>query len=196
MKTSGITTTNISLAYKKELKKMATACGKTQMGFLQDCIYYFKVTGMNPAMVEPFSPKEAIDKLSKRVDTAISFFQKHEKEKLQPLLDKLIIVSAKLSKNIESTIVKSDLQELQQTIHTLQREQAKLLEMIKSSSEVEKRLYDNIKNGLNEAHSRYMQHQNKTQKMIEILFQAVSTRGLSGVKQEFIDEFDKIVKTK
>jgi hypothetical protein len=207
MRTSEITTTNINQAYKKELKKLSAAWGKSQMSFIQDCIHYFKVTGINPSTIEQFSPKEAIDKLTKRMDTSISFFQKHEKERLQPMLDQMIIVSAKLTKNIEATIQKEDIIEIQkamQSIWHLQKTNSENIikgferinrenERIHKEYEGIVKSYETVIKYLNEINNRNLNQHQKTNKLIEIMFQTLTTKGMGGFKQDYIEQFNKLL---
>lgn len=189
MRTTEITTTNISVAFKKELKKMATSYGKTQMAFLHDCIFYFKSTGMNPSIVEPYSPQDAISKLAKSVNTSISFFQKFEKEKIQPLLDQLIIASSKLSKSIEYTISKDDLKEIKQTIELIGHHQQIITQFMNATGDFQVNNFEPIKDALKDNAFQ----QKKTQEMIEIFFQAM-TSGTGGINQKYIELFNEKLK--
>lgn len=197
MKTSEITTTNITKSYKNILKKLSSSWGKSQMAFLQDCIYYFKVSGTNPENIEPFSPKIAIENLTKKMDQSIGFFQTHEKKKLQPLLDEMIITHQTLKMTIEYTVTKSDIEEMQDFISQLSDLQERLIILIKESNNRKEEIFSKLKSGFEKTHEIYFNEQKKIQVLIELVFKGLATKSITGgIKQNLIDEFNQVSNSK
>ena len=186
MQSKETTTTNITRTYLKLLKRLSASFGMSQIKFLENCIYYFKTTGINPEMMDQFSPKEEINKLSKRVDSAIAFFQKHEKDKLNPLLDNIIIANRQLQKTIEYSVSREDLQD---EIEKLQKKFNEIDIRISLVAHNQKESYNKFKRDV-----KYLQSvELKTHKLISILFEAVTSKGFKGVKEETIKQFNKLM---
>ncbi|HAF30436.1 MAG TPA: hypothetical protein DCG75_15445 [Bacteroidales bacterium] len=105
---TNLTTVNIDKASQKELKKLSQSWEMSQVEFLNNAIWYFKKTGINP--ISPiFSPKEEMAKMNKRLDQVIKFIRHQQTEKLNPLLDEIIIVERRLKENIATGINQDDL---------------------------------------------------------------------------------------
>ena len=105
--TANLTTVNIKKEYQKELRKMSESWGMSQVEFLNNAIWYFKKTGINPQS-PLFSPKEEIAKLDKRLDQVIKFLRHQEKDKLTPLLDEIIIAERRLKESLALGVDKED----------------------------------------------------------------------------------------
>ncbi|MFP4557644.1 MAG: BfmA/BtgA family mobilization protein [Bacteroidales bacterium] len=73
-----------------------------QVEFINSAIDYFKKTGINPA-AEIYTPREEIEMLRKRLEEVIKYLQVHERQKLGPLMERLIL----LEKNLASTHLKN-----------------------------------------------------------------------------------------
>lgn len=116
MSEKNLTTTNIGVEEQKHLKKLAAHHKLKQVEFINASISYFKKTGINPAE-EIFSPREEIEKLTKRVNEVIRFLQVHEKQKLAPLLERLLLLERKLSDAYTNVISKNDLEPLKSMLN-------------------------------------------------------------------------------
>jgi len=122
MANSTLTTTNIGVEELKYLKKLASHHGLKQSEFINSAILFFRKTGINPSH-EIHSPRESIEKLTKRVDEVIRFMQVHEKQKLTPLMERLIILEHNLKENYSksNTSTKVDTSSLETTINSLKK---------------------------------------------------------------------------
>lgn len=125
--TTSLTTVNIKREYQKELRKMSQSWGMSQVEFLNNAIWYFKKTGINPKSTI-FSPKEEIAKLDKRLDQVIKFLRHQERDKLSPLLDEIIIAERRLKESLALGVDKEDFVSLQNTILEIE-------EVVKSQDE-------------------------------------------------------------
>ena len=189
MKQKLYTTVNISHSYQKMLKKMALGVGTSQVEYLEKCLFWFKQTGLDPTNIEPFSPKVAIEKLTKRVDSSIAFFQNHEKQKLKPLLDEIMIANQKLTRNIEHSITSENLSGIKSTIAKLQSEIDNSNASLDNLIDVQKKIIAH----LIKKNEKDNKNNIKTQRMIVLLFEALTTKSITGgIKQNIITEFSNL----
>lgn len=101
MSSKSLTTTNIGVEELKHLKKLAIHHGLKQSEFINSAIAYFRHTGVNPRE-KAYSPREEIERLTKRVDEVIRFMQVHERQKLSPLMERLILLDKRISESISN----------------------------------------------------------------------------------------------
>lgn len=101
MSTTNLTTTNIGVDELKHLKKLALKHKLRQVEFINASISYFRKTGINPSE-EIYSPREEIERLTKRVDEVIRFMQVHERQKLSPLTERLILLDKRINESISN----------------------------------------------------------------------------------------------
>src|ERR1035441_4325351 len=59
--------------------------------FVKHSAVYFKKTGIDPSKSENESPHKVMKELVTRVGQVVAYIKTHEQEKLNPLLDQLII---------------------------------------------------------------------------------------------------------
>lgn len=166
-----LTTTNIGEAELKDLRKLARNHKLKQVEFINSAINYFKKTGINPAQ-EIFSPREEISKLTKRVDQVIRFLQVHEKEKLNPLVERLILLERHLSENY----AQSDWDEFKKLISNTHSENKSLLksEITQIRNEFSDKLISINKNSSNS-----LMLDKITIILIDLFFDALNNKGLS-----------------
>jgi cell fate (sporulation/competence/biofilm development) regulator YlbF (YheA/YmcA/DUF963 family) len=86
----------------KEAKKLSKTLDISLGELVQHSVVYFKKTGINPANADNESPIKAIKELDKHIGQIVAFIRTQEKEKLNPLLEHLIIIS----KQLDDTITK------------------------------------------------------------------------------------------
>ena len=115
---TNLTTVNIKKEFQKELRKLSQSWGISQVEFLNNAIWYFKKTGINPQS-PIFSPKEELVKLEVRLNQIIKFIRLQEKEKLNPLLDELIITERRLKESLALGVDKSDFDTLSSKVMSL-----------------------------------------------------------------------------
>lgn len=156
---TNLTTVNIDKASQKELKKLSQSWGMSQVEFLNHAIWYFKKTGIKPNS-PIFSPMEEIAKMNKRLDQVIKFIRHQQTEKLNPLLDEVIIVERRLKENLAVGLNREDLESLRNELaevkktgsfHVVQLDQTKknlqkviisFFEAFKNSEEINFQLKD------------------------------------------------------
>lgn len=85
----------------KEAKKLSETYDLNLGELMHDCIMYFKKTGMNPHEADTESPYKAVKELDKHIGQIVGVLQTHEKKKLNPLLEQLIITSQQLDDTIK-----------------------------------------------------------------------------------------------
>lgn len=173
MNTSRLTTTNVGIDELKQLRKLAKQHGLKQVEFVNSAIGYFRHTGINPAS-EIYSPREEIEMLRKRLEEVIRFLQVHEQKKLNPLMERLIILEKRLSENFLSENFSKEIGSL-----------AELMTSYKDS--IEKRQsnhYTNLSNKLDlitTSISNLQERQLQTAKLIGLLFNCLKIKGIMGI---------------
>jgi len=94
-----------NIAVDEHTHKNAKALCKTHeltLGELvQHSVVYFKKTGINPSQADNESPYKAIKELDKHIGQVVAFIRTQEQEKLNPLLEHLIIISRQLEDTIK-----------------------------------------------------------------------------------------------
>ena len=85
----------------KEAKKLCQTYDISLGELVQHSVMYFKKTGINPSDSDNESPIKAIKELDKHIGQIVAFIKTHEKEKLNPLLEYLIIISKQLDDTIK-----------------------------------------------------------------------------------------------
>ncbi len=76
----------------KELKNLCKAHKKTIVEFLRYGVVYFKKTGIDPEHSIDESPQKAIKELTRRVDQIIGVIKAQEQDKMNPLLEQLMML--------------------------------------------------------------------------------------------------------
>lgn len=173
MNTKKITTTNIGSEELKYLRKLAKQYGISQLGFVNSAIGYFRHTGINPAS-EIYSPREEIEMLRKRLEEVIKFQQVHEKQKLSPLLERLIILEKKLGEKFLS--------------ENHSEENGRIAELMTSYKDsIERRqsnYYSNLSSKLDliTTSISYLKEKHlQTTNLIGLLFNCLKTKGIRGI---------------
>lgn len=181
--TTNLTTTNIGKEYQKELKKLSQSWGMSQTEFLNKAIWYFKKTGIDPNS-SIFSPKEEIAKLEKRVNQVIQYISRQEKDKLNPLLDELIITERRLKESLALGIDKSDLEQIDQKIEKKSGEIFKVLtDIFENLNKDVSNLRQRLSSSMNESNRKIDQLNAKNKLVVELIslmFIAIKNRGITG----------------
>ena len=188
--TANLTTVNIEKGHQKELRKLSQSWGMSQIEFLNNAIWYFKKTGINPKS-PIFSPKEEISKLEARLNQVIKFIRLQEKEKLNPLLDELIITERRLKESLALGINKSDFEKIEEglgqitiRINAIYKNQEKYAAFItrESASRISK-----TENKIDElAYNTQLMI-----KLLSLLFEALKNRNIAGkLSQNDIENFE------
>jgi hypothetical protein len=167
-----LTTVNIDNEEHKQLKKLAQHHGLTQSGFLNASVSYFRKTGINPAE-EIYSPREEIAKLTKRVDEVIRFLQTHEKQKLSPLMERLILLEKQLKENYSKIITTDDLNKILIEVSSMKLQVQKFQQNFEQS----------IRNGfatIEENNQTIYSFQQRTIAFLALLFEALKNRNITG----------------
>lgn len=91
-----MTTIAIDKLTHKEAKALSKTLELTLGELMKHGVIYFKKTGIDPSKSDIESPYKAIKELEKRVGQVVGYIKTQEQEKLNPLLEQLILVSRKL----------------------------------------------------------------------------------------------------
>lgn len=89
-------TVSINKLTHKELKSLCKMYQITIIDFIQHGVNYFKQTGINPEHVPLESPRKAIRELTLRVEQIIGVVKTHEHEKLNPLLEHIMMLCRRI----------------------------------------------------------------------------------------------------
>lgn len=182
MKTSNLTTTNIGTEELKHLKKLATHHGLKQSEFINLAIAYFRHTGINP-IDKTYSPREELERINKRVEEVIKFMQVHEKQKLTPLLERLMLLERRLSETYSKIVTVEDLKslgnltiqlskQLDNQVNTLSTSIAKIPDKIKPDFENTNRI------------------QRNTIVLIGLLYECMKNRNMTGYRETDTKRFE------
>lgn len=190
---TNLTTVNIKKEFQKELRKLSQSWGISQVEFLNNAIWYFKKTGINPQS-PIFSPKEELVKLEARLNQIIKFIRQQEKEKLNPLLDELIITERRLKESLALGVDKSDfdsitkkLQFLESKLNTINRDQEKYTVLITREADTHRRKTEGKIEEVNH-------NQKIVIDLISLMFEAIKNRGLTGkLNQTDITNFNNAI---
>ena len=195
--TVSLTTVNIKKEYQKELRKMSQSWGMSQVEFLNNAIWYFKKTGINPQS-PLFSPKEEIAKLDKRLDQVIKFLRHQEKDKLSPLLDEIIISERRLKESLALGVDKDDFDSLQKKIVEIEavtknQDGKNKKYMFYSLQEVEK-LFESQLSEIIKNRKEIDETKSHLSSIIAFLFEALRNRSITGkFLQEDIEGFKNAI---
>ncbi len=188
-----ITTTNIGIQERSSLKRLASRHGLKQVEFVNYAIEYFKKTGINPS--EPiFSPREEIAKLTKRVDQVIQFIANNEKNKLNPLLDELIIISKKIDEQLGNQAKLSDFKELTSYLNNvfsfMVKSQKAMLKSMQEKDEAEGKSAFKI--------SELEQQLVIVTNMLIVMYRSMENKSAmsSGFKSEDVERFNHLISRK
>jgi len=87
-----MTTIGIDEISHKELKSLCKAHKKSIVEFMRHTVIYLKKTGIDPEHSPNETPQKAIHELSKKLGYAIGFMKAQELEKINPLLETMMML--------------------------------------------------------------------------------------------------------
>lgn len=187
-----LTTTNISKSHQRVLKQLSKKVELSQVDFLNGAVEYFKKTGINP-FDEITSPKEEMAVLNKRLDQVIRFIRVHERDKLSPLLDSLIIIDRRLKDKLEFILTKEDLINVNRQIENISAD------LNKDISEINEKL-GKVNTSISTANknfvSGYHNHNSNIQnivKLIKYLFYLLINKRMGSYNKEDIQNFKNAI---
>jgi len=185
-----LSTTNISQSHLKQLKRLSNSHGLTQVDFINSSIDYFRKTGINP-VEEIYSPREEIAKLEKRVEEILKFIRIHERDKLTPLVDQLIILQKRLSDGYSNVateeMIKEHFDKVRNIINNLYSE-------IKKMDKGKQIYLEDLSSIISKHKSEYNNFKNHQKRIFELIFKAIQQKGLRGISDELINDFDYAIK--
>ncbi len=187
-----LTTTNISKSHQRVLKQLSKKVELSQVDFLNAAVEYFKKTGINP-LDEITSPKEEMAALNKRLDQVIRFIKVHERDKLSPLLDSLIIIDRRLKDKLEFMLTKEDLKIVNEKIGNVST-------ILKNDiSDINEKLGD-VKASISTANknfvSGYNNHNSNIQNLVnlvKLLFYLLINKRMGSYNKEDIQNFKNAI---
>jgi len=188
--TANLTTVNIDKGHQKELRKLSQSWGMSQVEFLNNAIWYFKKTGINPSS-PVFSPKEEISKLEARLNQVIKFIRLQEKEKLNPLLDELIITERRLKESLALGVNKGDFEKIEKGLGLMNNS----IDVIyKNQERYATEIVRQFSSRLHTTENKIDVLASNTQlmiKLISLLFEALKNRSIAGkLSQADIKNFE------
>lgn len=95
----------ISSSYHQTLVTLAAKKDRSLKDYLEQCILFFKTTELDPKEIDAEGIRSEIKKLDRRV---VSFFKTQEKEKIEPILDELSIISKSITESLSISPTKKD----------------------------------------------------------------------------------------
>lgn len=183
MSNTTLTTTNIAKDKLRSLRKLASHHNLKQVEFINAAIDYFRKTGINPAE-EIYSPREEIARLTKRVDEVIRFLQVHERNKLLPLMERLILLEKKLSEGYGKVAEKEDIKKLLAGLQVLERQLAANISGMSQNLVAQK---ERTQSGMDKLETQVM----KLTMLVGLLFEAMRNRSkLGSMREEDIQNFE------
>jgi len=184
-----LTTTNIGKSELKSLRSLAKKHNLKQVDFINYAIAYFKKTGINPAD-EIYSPREEINKLSKRMDQLVRFVKTQEEKKLNPLLDELILISRKLNDQMENQVTAEHFNKLHKLLEITfnytkngqDRNEGQFEKLISSTH--------NLPNHLSSTHQMLLM----MKELHEALYESIKNRSkLGSFQYEDVERFNQLI---
>ena len=85
----------------KEVKAFCKTIGLNIGEFVPCAATYFKRTGIDPSKDDSESPHKVVKELERRIGQVIAYIKTHEKDKLNPLLESLIILTRQMEDAIK-----------------------------------------------------------------------------------------------
>ena len=85
----------------KEVKIICKTLDMPYGKFVLHSAVYFRKTGIDPSESEKENPYKAIKELDKRVGQVVAYIKTQEEEKLNPLVEQLIILTRRLDENLK-----------------------------------------------------------------------------------------------
>jgi len=157
----------VSEQVHKETKTLCKALELKLGEFVKSSAHYFKRTGIDPSKSDNESPHKVVKELERRIGQVITFIKTRERDKLNPLLEHLVILTRSLEDTIdkapkEETFIKvmncvSEMEEAEQNHH---------LEQMKEQQKYYKQLLEHLQNN-------YLQTHNSTTKKMDEMAEAV-----------------------
>src|ERR1035437_8990335 len=84
-----------------EVKTLSKTLNMELGEFVKHSAVYFKKTGIDPSKSDNESPLKVMKELVTRVGQVVAYIKTHEQEKLNPLLDQLIILTRTLDESLK-----------------------------------------------------------------------------------------------
>ncbi len=139
----------------KEVKAVCKTLGLNIGEFVLYSATYFKKTGIDPSKDESESPHKVVKELERRIGQVIAYIKTHEKDKLNPLLESLII----LSRQMEDTIQKAPKSErfehvLKQINEMVDADQNHHVEQLKKQDNYYRQILETLQKNYQQTHTK------------------------------------------
>ena len=109
----------------KEVKTLCKTLGKNMGEFVEQSAGYFKKTGIDPGKSDNESPHKVVKELERRIGQVIAYIKTHEQDKLNPLLEHLIILSRQLEDSIQKSPKEESFIKVMQRVSEIEEEEQK-----------------------------------------------------------------------
>src|ERR1700751_6010522 len=85
----------------KEANTLCKTLDLTLGELFKHCVVYVKKTGIDPSKADSESPHKVVKELEKRIGQLVAFIKTQEQEKMNPLLENLIILKGQTEDVLE-----------------------------------------------------------------------------------------------
>lgn len=151
-------------------KEVKTLCKTLEINlgeFVKSSTHYFKRTGIDPSKSDIESPHKVVKELERRIGQVIAFIKTQERDKLNPLLEHLVILSRALKDTLEKAPKEETFIKVMNRVSEMEEaEQKNHLEQMKEQQKYYKQLLEHLQNN-------YMQIHNSTSKKMDEMAEAV-----------------------
>nr|WP_319400900.1 BfmA/BtgA family mobilization protein [uncultured Carboxylicivirga sp.] len=160
------TTINISKVHYKQLKTLSKRFGVSNLQFINAAVNFLRTSGVNP-LDKNIGAAEQFKRLEKRNDEILRFFRVFESQKLQPILDNLIITQRMLDEKTSDIPTCKDIKDIEANMNRDFKNGVEYIHKGQASNHNYLKKIDKILNDI-------LQKQEQHQKLIENLFSTIN----------------------
>lgn len=151
----------------KEIKTLCKTFELTIGEFVKSSTHYFRKTGIDPSKSDSESPHKVVKELERRIGQVIAFIKTQEQDKLNPLLEHLIILTRQLEDTIEKAPKEETFIKVMNRVSEMEEaEQKHHLEQMKEQQKYYKQLLEHLQNN-------YLQTHNSALKKMDEMAEAI-----------------------
>lgn len=151
----------------KEVKTLCKTLELTIGEFVKSSAHYFKRTGIDPSKSDNESPHKVVKELERRIGQVIAFIKTQETDKLNPLLEHLVILSRALEDTLEKAPKEETFIRVMSRISEMEEAEQKYhLEQMKEQQKYYRQLLEHLQNN-------YLQTHNSTIRKMDEMAEAI-----------------------
>lgn len=168
----------------KEAKALCKNLGINLGEFVKSSTHYFKRTGIDPSKSDNESPHKVVKELERRIGQVIAFIKTQERDKLNPLLEHLVILSRALEDTLEKAPKEETFIKVMNRVSEMEEaEQKNHLEQMQQQQKYYRQLLEHLQNN-------YMQLYNSTTKKVDEMTEAV--KDLTAQQQQLVNKINSL----